>query len=454
MKRRSPINLQIADLEKDLNSFSRNTRFDALTKLVELAQQGAVPLAAETDVANMHCHTFFSFNAYGHSPASLAWLAKRRGFRLIGTVDFDVLDGVDEFLAACDMVEVRASTGIETRVFIPEFATREINSPGEPGVYYDMGIGFASSQAHGDAAAILADMRQRAEWRNRDMLARVNAHLAPVTIDYERDVLPLTPAGCATERHMLAAYVRAAERMVFDLPGFWAAKLNLPLDQVTPVMADTAKFQNLIRARLMKRGGVGYVQPGPESFPTVEEFHSFIVQCGALPCATWLDGTSAGEQAIEELLNLLIGKGVVALNIIPDRNWNISDPETRRLKVQKLYEVVQLAEQLALPLNVGTEMNSFGQKLVDDFDAPELAPVRKVFMDGAHFICGHTVLQRTLELGYQSEWAQTHLPSRRERNEFYTKVGYWVKPGKASLDRLKQLDPTMTPADILASCPG
>jgi hypothetical protein len=452
MKGRSPINPQIADLEKDLNSFSRNTRLDALAKLVALAQQGVIPLDAEADVANMHCHTFFSFNAYGHSPASLAWLAKRRGFRLIGTVDFDVLDGVDEFLTASDMIEVRANTGIETRVSIPEFATREINSPGEPGVYYDMGIGFTSGQAQGAAADILADMRQRAARRNGDMLARINAHLAPVMIDYERDVLPLTPAGSATERHMLAAYVRAAERMVSDLPEFWAAKLNLPLDQVTSVISDTAKFQNLIRAKLMKRGGVGYVQPGPESFPTLEEFHSFIVQCGALPCATWLDGTSAGEQAIEELLNLLIGKGAVALNIIPDRNWNIPDPETRRLKVQKLYEIVQLAEQLALPLNVGTEMNSFGQKLVDDFDAPELALVRKAFMDGAHFIYGHTALQRALGLGYQSEWAQTHLPSRRERNEFYTKVGYQVKPGKASLDRLKQLDPTMTPASILANC--
>ena len=452
MKRKSPINPQIADLEQDLNSFSRSIRLEALAQLVALARQGAVPLAAEADVANMHCHTFFSFNAYGHSPASLAWLAKRRGFRLIGSVDFDVLDGVDEFLTACDMVEVRASTGIETRVFIPEFATREINSPGEPGVYYDMGIGFTSGQTPEAATDILADMRQRAARRNRDMLARINAHLAPVTIDYERDVLPLTPAGSATERHMLAAYVRAAERRVSDLPEFWATKLNLPLNQVTSVVSDTAKFQNLIRAKLMKRGGVGYVQPGPESFPTLEEFHRLIVQCGALPCATWLDGTSAGEQAVEELLNLLIGKGAVALNIIPDRNWNISDPETRHFKVRKLYEVVQLAEQLALPLNVGTEMNSFGQKLVDDFSAPELAPVRKAFMDGAHFIYGHTALQRALGLGYQSEWAQTHLPSRRERNEFYTKVGYQVKPERASLNRLKQFDPTMSPGEILANC--
>ena len=140
----------------------------------------------------------------------------------------------------------------------------------------------------------------------------------------------------------------------------------------------------------MKRGGVGYAQPGPDTFPCVEEVNQMILACQALPCATWLDGTSAGEQAMEELLELLIDKGAVALNIVPDRNWNIADPETRRVKVQKLYEVVELAQKLDLPLNIGTEMNAYGQKLVDDFDAPELAPVRQAFLDGAYFIYGHT----------------------------------------------------------------
>ena len=398
----------------------------------------------------MHCHTYFSFNAYGHSPTSLAWLAKRRGFRLMGIVDFDVLDGVDEFLDACELVGVRGSAGIETRVFLPEFATREINSPGEPGVYYHMGIGFTSSQVPETAASILDDLHQRAARRNQVVADRVNAHLTPVTIDYERDVLPLTPAGTATERHMVVACMRAAERIIPNLVKFWADKLNVEPGQVATLMDDTPELQNLIRAQLMKRGGVGYVQPGPDTFPTVEEFHTLIVQCGALPCAAWLDGISAGEQAIEELLDLLIGKGVVALNIIPDRNWNIADPEIRRVKVQNLYHVVRLAQELALPLNVGTEMNSFGQKLVDDFDAPELAPARQAFLDGAHFIYGHTVMHRALGLGYQSEWAEAHLPSRRERNDFYTRVGYHMPPGKASIAQVRQLDPTISPVDILS----
>jgi hypothetical protein len=426
----------------------------ALAELVALAERGEAPCEPVKDVVNLHCHTFFSFNAYGHSPTSLAWLAKKRGFAAVGIVDFDVLDAVDEFLAACDLAGVRGSAGIETRVFIPEFATREINSPGEPGVYYHMGIGFTSGTVPPEAAPTLAAMRARADRRNREMAAKVNTYLDPVVIDYERDVLPLTPAGNATERHMLLAYIRAADRALGDSEAqkvsFWAAKLGATAVQIAALISDYAKFSNLVRGKLMKRGGVGYVQPSPEAFPTVAEFHAMITACGALPCATWLDGTTTGEQAIDELLDLLIGQGAVGLNIIPDRNWNIADPETRQLKVAKLHEIVRIAAARDLPVNVGTEMNAPGNKLVDDFDVPEMAPVKRAFLDGAHFIYGHTVMQRALGLGYQSEWAQAHLPTRRERNDFYMAVGCRVPPGTDGLARLRALTPIRSRGDLLA----
>lgn len=452
-KVRCTITPQVTELETQLNSFDPAIRQSALTELAGLAALGRIPLPEPAPIVNMHCHTFYSFNAYGHSPSSLAWLARRNGFSVVGIVDFDVLDAVDEFLAACDVVGVRGSAGIETRVYIPEFYTREINSPGEPGVYYDMGIGFASGQAPQEAIPVLVSMRARAERRNRDMLRRVNAHLDPLSLDYDRDVLPLTPAGNATERHMLAAYLHKAARQYpsdSKLAAFWAEKLNLDPSSIERILADYPKLSNLARARLMKKGGVGYVQPGPESFPTVEEVHSMIEACGALPCATWLDGTSAGEEAVHELLGLLIGKGVAALNIVPDRNWNIADPATRALKVGKLHEIVRIAGDYDLPLNAGTEMNSPGNKLVDDFDVPEMAPVRQAFLDGAHFIYGHTSLQRALGLGYQSDWAKAHFPSRRARNAFYTAAGYRIAPGTDSIASLRKLGPQPEPETVLA----
>ena len=339
----------ITDLETQLNDFSPLKRAQALDALIAAGVQPA----GEQEAVNLHCHTFFSFNAYGYSPKALAWLAKQKGFKVLGIVDFDVLDGVDEFLNACERLAIRGSAGIETRAYIQDFSTREINSPGEPGIYYYMGIGFTSGQVPAEVAPIMADMRGRADQRNRVMVDRINVQLSPVTVDYDQDVLPFTPAGNATERHLLAAYMRAAAAHFADPAPFWAKKLEHPEEKVRVQITDAPGFQNLVRGKLMKRGGVGYSQPGPDTFPGVDEVNRLIIACGALPCATWLDGTSSGEQSMEELLDLLITKGAVALNIIPDRNWNIPDPEMRRMKVQKLYEVIELAQKLNLRSKTG-----------------------------------------------------------------------------------------------------
>ncbi len=416
-------------LEQQLNHFDPQIRRTALVELTSMVDHGEIKPAEVSETANMHCHTFFSFNAYGYSPSALAWLAKKNGYRLMGKVDFDVLDGVEEFLDACDWVGVRGSAAIESRVFFPEFSTREINSPGEPGIYYHMGIGLTRDAAPEPGLTILAGMKSRSATRNQEMIGRLNAFLDPVAISYSQDVLPLTPAGNATERHILAAYLARAEEKIKHPIVFWSEKLNLPEERVKSLYQDAPAFQNQVRAKLMKRGGPGYIQPGPGSFPQLEAFHQAVTACDGLICAAWVDGLSAGEQAMEEQLTILVSQGAAALNIIPDRNWNISDPEMKSIKLDQLYQVVELARQMDLPLHIGTEMNTFGQKLIDDFDAPELAPFRQSFMDGAYFIWGHTVMHRTLGLGYPGQWARKQFGSRKEKNDFYTRVGKMVLPG-------------------------
>ena len=441
---------QIQALEVELNHFDPQVRARSLMRLIEQTETGTIPLAQEKAVANLHCHTFFSFNVYGYSPTALAWLAKKNGYRLMGIVDFDVLDGVNEFLGACEQLGVRGSAGMETRVYLPEFATREINSPGEPGVNYYMGVGFISSQVPPEVKPILDNLRQRATHRNQLIMEQVNRYLSPVSIGYEENVLPLTPAGNPTERHLVQAYFLAAQRAQSDLPAFWGNKLDLPSEQVAETMRDNAKFLTLVRIKLMKQGGVGYIEPTPETFPTIQEVNQLILSCGAIPCVGWMDGTSQGEQDIEELLELLMHRGAGVLNIVPDRNWNIADEKIRQNKVQKLYEIVRLANDLGLPLNIGTEMNNFGQRFVDDFDTPALQPLRQVFLDGAHFMYGHTAMQLALGLGYESSWAKSHFPNRLERNKFYTRMGTLVPPGSQGLETLRTLSANADPAQFTA----
>ncbi|MDF1515851.1 MAG: hypothetical protein P1S60_18735, partial [Anaerolineae bacterium] len=313
---------------------------------------------------------------------------------------------------------------------------------------------FTSSQVPEnapEARAILRDMRTRAAQRNRDVVQRVNTFLSPVSIDYDRDVVPLTPKGNATERHMCAAYVRIAGEQTSDAVQFWSRKLNVDDDTVAAIISNGPAIQNLVRSKLMKRGGVGYVQPGPATFPSVDDVNRVITACGALPCATWLDGTTPGEQAEEELLALLMDKGIVALNIVPDRNWNIKDPQEKKGKIRELYRVVELARSLDLPINVGTEMNAYGKVLIDDYDAPELAPVKADFMNGAYFIYGHTALQRAVRMGYQSTWAVQHVPTRAERYDFYTQAGRLIEPGAHNLQQLSvMLSEQLTPDQIIS----
>ncbi len=439
----------IAQLEEQLSDFDPGVRAAALRELLRVQPQRPAP----AEVANMHCHSFFSFNPDYRSPSALAWLGRQRGFKLMGLVDFDVLDGVSEFLDACALAEVCGSAGIEARTFLPEFADTVINSPGEPGVLYHMGIGFATTDVNPAAAAIVAELRAQSAQRNLGLIGRVNAHLDPVQIDYAADVLPLTPAGNATERHIISAYIQAAARVYpndHERVAFWSKRLDVPRMQMEDVIEETPDFRNLIRARLMKKGGVGYVQPDSGSFPPVDKLHELILACGALPCAAWLDGTTPGEERMAELLELLMEKGVVTLNLVPDRSWNIADPAQRQLKVQKLVEVVDLARALDLPLNVGTEMNSYGQKLVDDFDAQAMRPLRQDFLDGAYFIYGHTAMQRALGMGFQSAWAKDQLAARRERNRFYTRIGRVLPPGAPGARMLAHVTPNDTPQEILS----
>ncbi len=435
----------VEELELKLDSFDPDERKQALTALCEKAEAGEIDLPeAGTDV-NLHCHTFFSYNTYGYSPSKFAWLARKAGLAVAGVVDFDVLDALEEFLAAARMLDLRACAGLETRVFVPEFATRVINSPGEPGISYHMGVGFPKAQLQGEQKQFLLNLRRTAQQRNQDLMGRVNQHLKPVELDYEKDVLVLTPGGNATERHMCLAYAHKAQEIFSGegkLAEFWSEKLGVEIEP--SALPEGRKLLDAIRAKTMKRGGVGYVQPDKGSFPMMADTNRFILASGAIPVHTWLDGTSQGEKDIEELLDVAMSTGAAAINVIPDRNYT---PGAKNEKTDNLYHVIELAEKLHLPVVVGTEMNSPGQKFVDDYKTEELSPLVPVFLKSAHVFYAHSVLQQKSSLGYTSEWAKKNFNTVADKNKFFEKVGSSLQPKDE--DKLCNLSEDVTAKEIL-----
>jgi hypothetical protein len=438
-------------LEQQLNTFEPDERRRALGELMAKVHAVEIFVPSSREEVNLHYHTFFSFNANAWSPSRIAWESLKYGLEVSGIVDFDVLDGMEEFLSAGDMLGLKAVVGMETRVFVEELSNKVMSSPNEPGIAYFMASGcFKYPPAGSDSERILRSMAQTARNRNVILIERVNSYLEGVQLEYDRDVVPLTPSDNATERHILAAYDRkAAEILGGGAASFWASKLGWPESEITMLIQDTPRFHELLRSKLMKHGGAGYIPPDSGSFLAIDDAIGMIRGMDALPMIAWLDGTNPGEQNSAAFLELLHSKGVAAINIIPDRNWNIRDLQDKSLKTHKLREIVETARRLHMPIAVGTEMNMAGLPFVDDFAAPELSPYLTDFMEGAWCIYAHTLLARFADFGYLSDAAQAAFGEDiAARNRFFVDVGE-LNPSPDKLHRLSDLRGSADSAAIL-----
>ena len=424
-------------LETRLDSFVPAERQEALRNLAATSGRG---LGTSLNV-NMHFHSFFSFNAKGWSPSRIAWEAHNAGLYAAALCDFDVLDGMEEFLDACLTVGLRATVHVETRAFLKEFAHAEINSPGEPGVTYIMGGGFVKIPPLGSPQAhTLQQLRDQASQRNQALVQRINPHMGKASVDYAQDVVPLSPGKCPTERHLVRAYItksRAAFTTQEELVAFWAALFGKGADDARNLLEHAAALEERVRSKLVKQGGLGYEPPTVKTFPAVDDFVAWVRACGAIPMAAWLDGTSKGESDPVALLNCLRAKGVAAVNIIPDRNWNFTDAAVRTLKTAKLREYVEAAESLNLPINIGTEMNRDGLPFVDDLNGEPLKPYRELFVRGARVMVGHSILARYAGFSYVGGLADKEFASDVcAKNRFFASVGALPALTRAVADQL------------------
>jgi len=421
---------------ENLNSFNAIDRLSALKELSKNMQRENA-----TENVNMHIHTFFSFNAENWSPSRVAYEYAKRGISMLGIIDFDVIDGMNEFHHAGELLGIRTSVGIETRAFCNEMSDKEIDSPGEPGVSYIAAGGFAMELTEGSQQKKTLDLyRNTAKERNLALIARINPNVADIAVNYESDVLPLTPSGNATERHIIRAYINNSEKAFKqnDLVAFWSKLLVKSIDEAKAIIENKPLMEELVRSKLAKRGGFGYEQPTSKTFPKVEDFFTWVRSCNAIPMESWLDGTSAGEADPLKLLELSVSKGAAALNIIPDRNWNIKDPAVKLLKENNLKKIIDTAVSLNLPLHIGAEMNKLGQPFIDDLDGVSLKPYKQLFIKGAQIFTGHTVLTRFANFSYLGENSEAKFAKNIiNKNDFFASVGALPPVNSVIADNLR-----------------
>ena len=262
-------------------------------------------------------------------------------------------------------------------------------------------------------------------------------------------MLSATQPSCASATRKLGAEVILYDRVTESRDAV-AAKLlaerggTLVHAYGDPWIIEGQGSAGIEAAGQMKAGGIGYVKPDGGAFPTLAETNAFIAAAGAIPLITWLDGTSAGEADSDALLDLHAAGGAFGVNIIPDRNYK---PGVEDRKLANLRKIVEASTRRDLFLVAGTEMNSPGNKFVDDFGTAELKPLLPHFVRGAHIIHGHTMLARACGLGYVSDWSRKAFRNAPERNNFYETLGQVLEPGRA--DALDGIDADHEPGRVL-----
>jgi len=115
-------------------------------------------------------------------------------------------------------------------------------------------------------------------------------------------------------------------------------------------------------------------------------------------------------------VKLMTAKGCAALNIVPDRNWNIKDPETAALKQKNLDDLIQACVSRDIPINIGTEMNKGGLPFVDDITGPVLSKYADLFTAGANIMVGQTILTRFAACSYCSDNAASMFSDIKEKD--------------------------------------
>ncbi len=392
----------IQELEEQLNDFNFVKRRTALEILSDRLDD--LEIAEPTENMNGHAHSFYSFNRDGHSPLRIVWDDFKAGRYATGLIEFNVLDQVTEAMQASRLLGHKVFTGVEARLYSSGHEGVVVNSPKEPAIVYAMGLGFARNPKPDSKMGKLVErMRTLEQVRCKLTMNAINNHLEDKgktagVIAYDSDVLPLTPAGNTMERHLLQAYFDKVMNHFGNnhesVASYWSNFLPEDRDTIVGYLeSNPVQLQESIRGNLMKYGTPGYIEPNPENFVTLDEFWGGVASEGGLPTIAWLNGATPGEADPVALLRYGADRGVRVLNIIPDRNFSADKPLAQDDDYLRMVAISAAAREMAMYINLGTELNSHKVPRCDDLYCEQLKGLRPDAINCADFLYAHTMQQ-------------------------------------------------------------
>ena len=188
-----------------LNKLNAPTREERIANLKEILKTTTFPEMVPQYINN-HIHTTYSFSPY--SPTAAVYAARMEGLCTAGIIDHDSISGAEEFIEAAQIIDIPVTIGMEARISMDgtRLEGRRTNNPDQIGVSY-MTIQSVPHDKIGVLTEFFKPYQAARHERNRKMIAKIN-EIVGVSLDYDRDVLPLSEAannGGVTERHLMYA---------------------------------------------------------------------------------------------------------------------------------------------------------------------------------------------------------------------------------------------------------
>ena len=319
-----------------LNLLNAPTREERIANLREVLKTTEFPPMVPQYINN-HIHTTYSFSPY--SPTAAVYAARMEGLCTAGIIDHDSISGAEEFIEAAQIIDIPVTIGMEARVTMDgtRMEGRRTNNPDQIGVSY-MTIQGVPHNKIDTLTAFFKPYKAARHARNRKMIVRIN-ELCGVSLDYERDVLPLSEAangGGVTERHLMYALALELVKQVGKGQGMidklTAMGMTLSEKQKTMLLDTEYPFYEYDVLGMLKGTFVPKIFiDATDECPKLKDMVKLCVDVDAYLCYAYLgdvgDSVTGDKKAqkfeddyLEEVFECLKEEGVKAVTYMPTRN--------------------------------------------------------------------------------------------------------------------------------------
>lgn len=352
---------------------------------------------------NGHIHTPHSFSAFTNMEQAFV-LSGEENIKALGINDFYTTDGYREFARLALRYKIFPLFNIEFMALqkgLQEAGIR-VNDPNNPGRTYFSGKGLSFPVSMGGKSiSAIKSIQEESNRQTYQMVDKLNEFLKNSDINIRFDARKMhndLAKNLFRERHIAQAIRLAVfenEKSPEGRKGL-LKKLFSGKDAQSPI-DNIAALENEIRGKLLKAGGVAYVEESPEAFLSLEEVIDLIIDAGGIPCYPVLLDDPKGnytdfEGNKEKLYQSLVEKNVFSIELIPGRN-NYKD----------LKEFVTFFHQKGFIITFGTEHNT---PKLDNLTiscrggVPLGEELKVVNFEGAAIIAAHQYLKAKGEEGF------------------------------------------------------